>query len=85
MEHFIHKVIKKLPDMEMYINVRDWPQKQQLQSSHTCLLLQQSGGWSFPSSVAGVSNCGCICVVEVTGKTQRGVYVKYSEMSLTQI
>ncbi|KAK2182100.1 hypothetical protein NP493_366g01032 [Ridgeia piscesae] len=25
-EHFIHKVIKKLPDMEMYINVRDWPQ-----------------------------------------------------------
>lgn len=26
MEHFLLEIIKKLPDMEMIINVRDWPQ-----------------------------------------------------------
>ena len=25
-EHFILKIIKKLPDMELRLNVRDWPQ-----------------------------------------------------------
>lgn len=27
-EHFIVDVLKDLPDMEMVINVRDWPQTQ---------------------------------------------------------
>ncbi|VDI58881.1 protein glucosyltransferase [Mytilus galloprovincialis] len=31
-EHFILEIIKKLPDMEMYINVRDWPQSVKFQS-----------------------------------------------------
>lgn len=31
-EHFILEIIQKLPDMEMYINVRDWPQSPKFQS-----------------------------------------------------
>ena len=48
-EHFIHKVINKLPDMEMSINVRDRPQSNTYERPIPVFSFSKVVGGPFPA------------------------------------